>query len=672
MGIFTGLPDFGRPERAGVAEGYLAYDQPAILSVVPGSLSPQPLEVDQCLQERGTEIAQFALVTAGFTLDTAMDTTTRDDRTRLLARPAPLGAGLVRLTTPADLGVPATALAPQPCDAAAGAVLPTLIRLDGVAAELLIGALRAGLLTLGAVALVTVHGVATRCPGTLTVDVDTLLNSLGGGPLPAGGLADRARTGLPGITVSGVPDDDRLVAAAVLDRLVARLAAPAFVDETGAGWLFAPPGDAHRKLTWDLAEPVAAARLLRLSCDPVLGEGGGAVVRRITAPPLTDGHEQLVVHSTLPAMPAGVVAATVRLSAPPVPPHRPFEAVADVRLTPPRPTPATLELAPGEALAYDLRGSAALDTDRGPRTLTGPARRVTDDRTPVVTPADLGIRVIPVHATDDLLELADVTVTARATRLSRDPARFVSRAVPRSGAAGAWLALPRDAAEVTVEAVATTHDPEPRTVRQPLPDAAVWLDPFSFTDPPWRPGEPAEQVLVVTAAGLRAVGHKGGADWEFLPLTAGPARDAAGVPQLSILEAAGMAMLAVTTALNVSNAAQDAAREACRAAGAAGDVRLSPAPFEVAGPVRLLLRQGGQFQEIAAVRPSGTVTQDAALSATLTGGQLAAVHRSLAGEKDLLVVQYLLRVTATGPRALALTGGPDPVRVASDASTWRT
>jgi hypothetical protein len=667
--MFTGLPDFGRPERSGVAEGYLAYEQPGVLSVVPGSLSPEPLQVDQYLQERDDGIAQFTLVTAGFTVDTATDTTSRDVESPLLrTRPAPLGEGWVRLVAPADLRVPAAALAPQPCDAAAGTVLPTLVRLDGVAGELLIGALRAGLQTLGAVALVTVRGVATRCPGTLKLDVGALLSGIGISPVRPRDLQERVRAGAPGITVTGGPDDVDLVAAAVVDRIVTRLAAPVFLDNTDSGWQF--PEAQPATFTWDLTEPVMAVRLLRLTCDPVLGEGGDAAVRRHEAPPLTDGREQVTVYSTLPAMPAGVVAASVRLTAPPVLPDRPFAAEATADLVPPAPASATLHLAPGEALVYDLEGSAVLKTDRGPRTVTGASRRVTGDSTPVVTPADLGVRLIPVHATDDLLDLADIMVTARATRLSRDPSVFVSRASLSMGENRAWLAVPRDAFQVTVEAEATTRGPDPRSVRQALPDAAVWLDPFSFTDPPWA--KPDDQLLVVEAAGLRVVGQKGGADWRFLPLTAGPARDAAGSPQLSLIEAAGLAMLLVTTSLQVSDAAQETARQACVAAGAVGDVRLSPAPFEVEGPAELLMLRDGQMSSLATARSSNTVTQDASFSVSLGETDLATVKRALAGEAGLLAVHYLLRVAATGPQPLALAGGPDPVLVVTDASTWRT
>ena len=666
--MFTGLPDFGRPGRSGVAEGYLAYEQPGVLSVVPGSLSPELLQVDQYLQERDDGIAQFTLVTAGFTFETAMDTTSRDvESPPLRARPAPLGEGWARLVAPSDLGVPAGAFAPQPCDAAAGIVLPIVVRLDGVAGELLVGALRAGLQTLGAVALVTVRGVATRCPGTLTVNVGALLSGIGTSPVRPRDLVDRVRAGSPGITVTGGPDDDDLVAAAVVDRIVTRLAAPVFMDDADGGWQF-PEAD-PATFTWDLAEPVMAGRLLRLTCDPVLGKGGDEAVRRHEAPPLTDGREQVTVYSTLPAMPAGVVAAEVRLTAPPVPPDRPFAAEATADLVPPAPATAALHLAPGEALVYDLEGSAVLETDHAPRTVTGADRRVTGDSTPVVTPADLGMRVIPVHATDDLLALADVTVTARATRLSRDPSVFISRASLPVGTSQAVLAVPRDAFKVTVEAEATTRGPGPRSVRQPLPDAAVWLDPFSFTDPPWA--EPDDQFLVVEAAGLRVAGRKGDADWRFLPLTAGPVRDAAGSQQLSLIEAAALAMLMVTTSLQVSDAAQETAHQACVAAGAAGDVRLSPAPFEVEGPAELLVLRDGQLSSLATARTSNTITQDASFSVSLAETDFGTVKRALAGEAGLLAVHYLLRVAATGPGPLALAGGPGPVLVAADASTWR-
>src|SRR6185295_19643057 len=156
---------------------------------------------------------------------------------------------------------------------------------------------------------------------------------------------------------------------------------------------------------------------------------------------------------------------------------------------------------------------AVLETDHVPRTVSGEGRGVTGDSTPVVTPADLGVRLLPVHATDELLDLADITVTTRASRRTRDPSVFVSRAALSVGVNRAWLAVPRDAFQVTVEAEATTRGPDSRSVRQPLPDAAVWLDPFSFTDPPWA--EPDEQWLVVEAAGLRVVGSKGGADWRW-------------------------------------------------------------------------------------------------------------------------------------------------------------
>jgi hypothetical protein len=130
-------------------------------------------------------------------------------------------------------------------------------------------------------------------------------------------------------------------------------------------------------------------------------------------------------------------------------------------------------------------------------------------------------------------------------------------------------------------------------------------------------------------------------------------------------------MLMVTTSLQVSDAAQETARQACVAAGAAGDVRLSPAPFEMEGPAELLVLRDGQLSSLATARTSNTITQDASFSVSLAETDLAAVKRALAGEAGLLAVHYLLRVAATGPQPLALAGGPDPVLVVGDASTWR-
>ncbi len=691
--MFTGLPDFGRPERCGAAGGYLAHEQPGVLCVVPDQLRPQPLQVDQYLQDGAAGVAQFAVLTAAFDLSTPDGVTSADGAegvdgaaASLVCRPAPLAGGLVRLVAPADLRVPAAALAPQPFDGSSGQVLPTLVRLDGVAGDLLVGALQAGLLTLGGLALVTVQGVAARCAGTLTLDVAALIEGVGADPLTPSRWQQLAEAGLPGVSVSGGPQDAHLLAEAVLDRVLTRLAEPAFLTDADgtsdgeggwqlpAGW---PPG---ATFSWVLSEQVEAVRLLRLTCDPVLGAGGAAAVRRHTAPPLPEGRRPLVVHSTLPAMPAGVVAATVRLTAPAVLPDRPFPAETSVHLSPPAPTPATLRLSPGEPLAYDLEAAAVLDSDLGPRTLSGPVRHVDADPTPVLTPADLGLRLIAVQASDSLLALADVTVIARATRATRDPAVLTSRAALHPGAGQAWLAVPRDAFSVDLQAQATSRGAAPRTSGQPLPDAAVWLDPFSFDDPPWADGsdqhdqqhdQQEEQMLVVEAEGLRAAGAKDGTDWQFLPLTAGPARDAAGTPQLTLIDMPGTSMLMVTTALGVSDSAQQALRRACLDAGAAEDVRLSPAPLEVQGSAELHLTDGGQDRVLASAVPSGTAGQDAAFSVSLTGGDIAPVHQALAGHAGLLTVRYRLQVAATGAQAQSLAGGPDPLLVVSDASTWR-
>jgi hypothetical protein len=294
---------------------------------------------------------------------------------------------------------------------------------------------------------------------------------------------------------------------------------------------------------------------------------------------------------------------------------------------------------------------------------------VAGDSTPVVGAADLGLRLIPVNATDDLLTEADVTVIARA-RVSDES--VVTRARLRKGPPRAWLALPREAEEVSLEAVATTLQRRPTVVTQALPVAAVWLDLFSFDDPPWPlPGKPADQPVVVEAAGLRVAGRPGQADWRFLPLTAGPVRDQSGAPQLTLLEMAGTATLMVTTALLVSDAQQEQARAACVAAGAPAHVRLAPAPFEAEEAALLVLRGDG-LHTLATTTPSGTTTQDAAFGVGLGPEDLDTVHRALAGHAGLLVVRYLLSIAASGPEADALAAAGAPVTVTGDASTWRT
>lgn len=683
--MFTGLPDFGRPRRSGDGEGFAVFEQPAATCIVPDRLRTEPLQIDTYLQDRDGRIERFTLVSAAFRVARPLDEPG--------LRPVPLRSGQARLVAPAALRVPGALLTPRPCDAATGATLPLLIRLDDVAGDLLTGALRGGLRTLGAVFLVTVAGVAARCPGALTVDADALLAAVGEVPVPPEELLARVRDGMPGIATTGGPDDARLLATAIVDRIVARLAVPAFpdapageppaADTPDGGWLFGAAPPPATTLTWSLNTPVETTRLARLACDPIVGTAAPeALLREHVAAPLTDGAERVIVHHTLPADLPGVVAATATLTAPAAPPARPFAVEALAVLEPRTPTPVTLRLAPGEALDYHLRGVAVVDTDRGPITVGGPARRLTGDPGPIVAPADLGLRLIPIHATRGLLALADVAVTARA-RLMPDGALFTAVAAPTREEAGeAWLAIPLDATDVTLHATATTRGPRGRTVAQELPDAAIWLDPFSFTDPtwdPWRdpsapdiPDTPQEEdMLVVETGGLRAAGRKDDEDWRFLPLSAGPARLEDGSPQLNLIEAGDLAMLMVTTALKVTDEAQAQVRHDAHLAGAADDVQLSPVPFTVAGPVELILTRDGTPHTLATALPSGTVTQEAAFGITLDAADLPLVRRALDGEAGLLAVRYQLRITASDPLGDALSGGPGTLALLTDASTWR-
>ena len=150
-------------------------------------------------------------------------------------------------------------------------------------------------------------------------------------------LADGFGPGFNGplVLTSLVPGD---LDPAVLDRVTTRLASPAFDDnDLGVGWRFPEAWDGHTTLTWDLSSIGPARRLLRLTCDPLVGEAGTEVVRDHQAPPLTDGRETVLVHTTVPEGTAGLVAVSVRLTAPPVPPARPFEAEVSGLLKPPEP-----------------------------------------------------------------------------------------------------------------------------------------------------------------------------------------------------------------------------------------------------------------------------------------------------------------------------------------------
>ncbi len=404
---------------------------------------------------------------------------------------------------------------------------------------------------------------------------------------------------------------------------------------------------------------------MRLASDPVIDStvtGLASVdVRRHAAPGLPEGRHRITVRTTVPDLPVGVLDVGIDLTAPAVPPERPFVVTAGVRLadvwaSPTRTAPAELALSRHEPLAYTLRATSILQTTSGLVPVEGVARLVTDDETPVVTPDDLGLRFIPVQATASLLDRADVSVTLT-TEVDGGQYVAVARLDPSTSAV--HLAVPVTAVEPTLVAVATERSSGRATTELSLPLGGLLLDLFTFPDPPWATGPgtapPTEAMMTpLEIAGLRLTPMTE-TDWSFAPLTAGVARTPDGRAQLTLMESGPTGHLAVTTTLLASDAQQEQARIALVRDHDAPEAQLTLAPEDIrATRVSLLLRgPDDEWTPLATAEPSGTFLQECAFSVPLDPVQLDGVRRATQGQDGVLRVTYEL---VSRPRAAAAAG----------------
>ncbi|MEO7846315.1 MAG: hypothetical protein ABIR82_13325 [Nocardioides sp.] len=687
-----GYPDWGLPMRIGDAPGWAAFEEPGVVLLPYAAITAVPVlptadvTVDVFGQDQGEiGIVEFGLVTVGFALSPHHAPDVTGD---LRARLAPVGRGLVCLTAPGDLGLPESLLAPEEFLPAAGQTLTTTLRLGGTEAEILVAALQRDLRALGATAWIEMPGAAERTSGALTVDVHRFLAAVRevrpDGVMTRDELTVFVDAGSPALvmTTTNDPNDARIARAltdAVVDRLVGHLGTfvPPLDAGTAGAWSLPEPG-AAATVTWDLARPILAPRSVRVATDPVIdsaGTGPASVdVRRHDAAGLPDGRHRITVRATVPDSPVGVLDVGVDLTAAAAPPDRPFPAQAGVRLAdvwaaPTRTTEVELALAPGEPLTYALRATSILQTSSGLVPIEGPARQVTDDSTPVVTPDDLALRFLPVQATASLLDRADVTVT-----LTADLAGVRYEATARLGIAGriSHLALPVTATDPSVVAVAVDRATQRATQALSLPVGGVLLDLFTFTDPPWATGPGTSPPMEPTMTSLQIAGLRltalSGTEWAFAPLTSGVARTPDGRPQLTLMETGDTGHLAVTTTLLATDAQQDLARTTLVRDHHGDDHVLTLVPEDVqAASVSLLLRgPDGTWTTLATGEPSGTFLQECAFSVPLDAGQLDAVLRATQGQADLLRVTYKLE---SRPRAAASADGGSSSARSSSSST---
>lgn len=501
-----GYPDWQAPLTLGGRLAYAAFEQPGRFYAVPAALEARgegdrpPLQLDLYQQDRGhAGLAEFGLLALRYAADFSLPALYEAAAGMAVAprfEPLPVESGLLRLTSAAALALPDAVSAPRPLDVAGAGSLAGGVRLDAMAAELFVGALRQGLATLGAEAWIVARGVAARGPGRMDVDLAVLAAALGTGPADAGmsddglhavdALLDRLAEAPESLgvrlTPSPAPDERRATAQAVLDRLLDRYAVVAAPPAGRAGsWVrFDRERMATGFATWPLDEPMLAPRCFALRTDPLgplrqlpLSELEGRVVRRHAVPALATGWQRLVVDTTISLPLLGAATSTLELQAPPHPPLRPTTLRRSLVLEAASlPALVDLRLAPGEALRYEWQAVAFV----GSEAVRGPMR-TSERQHLVIVPDDFGVDLVRLEADAGWLSEAVTEFTCRGLRPG-GPWQVLGRLDEPPG--HATIAVPRDVSVATLEARAAARLDGRRCAMAPVPLASMRLDAFSF------------------------------------------------------------------------------------------------------------------------------------------------------------------------------------------------
>ena len=138
--------------------------------------------------------------------------------------------------------------------------------------------------------------------------------------------------------------------------------------------------------------------------------------------------------------------------------------------------------------------------------------------------------------------------------------------------------------------------------------------------------------------------------WEYLPKAPTLARGPDGKPQYSLIDAAGMVMLALTAEFGLDEGALDRLRVAIAKtiAPEKGDdtpvspsaIQLRPAPFSIERATLALENADGVRKELASVTPSGFGRQSAAFMINASGPEAEALKAALTGDKGRLTIRY--------------------------------
>jgi hypothetical protein len=413
MTALAGLPDFGAPIGAPELSLFRAFGGgPAVLVPEGLQVATRPdgrPELEMVIVRRAITNAQPSYAGLAMAIDRwvaperadqALAAARAADRAATLA-PAVIDTGWVRLS-----GKSNAAALPEdltgPVALAAGGLgsvrwSATLALQAGI---LLKEALLGGAFLITARATVEIWGIAPRLPFTVSFNPSQLRAAIAAA---AGATAPRqiayddlvqlfsrpAATGGLAFDFSPAPPASQQAsdfAAAMAGRVVAAfgkiVAAPP--GEEAAYVEIAADADADMgdgRVTWDLAVPTPVPRPWLFELDPfeaarkVAGAAGpSGLVREIEVAPLPLGFWDIDVSATVPAARQGIYDLRVEIEAPARPPHRPVAVAVSVPLVEPDDGGrVTLQLSPGEQLAYTYKTLAVIQQNDGGKTLEGPA-----------------------------------------------------------------------------------------------------------------------------------------------------------------------------------------------------------------------------------------------------------------------------------------------------------
>ena len=336
------------------------------------------------------------------------------------------GGWLRLLVRDAGSAVTSTMLPPMRIASNGLGVVRVAARLTMEGVVLLKRALLEGALLAEAWAEMEVTGIAPRQPLVVKLQASRLTEALKADVRD--GLVTRAavvnalaRAGVIGALPGQFAPQD--VAEAVADRL--RNLCAVHVPSPGADfaeWWRLDLGSGDASLQWDLATPTEAVRINLLRFEPIglvrAAMSAGGLERLITErelPEFDTGFDTIYVTANLPEARSPVLSCGVDIVAEPAPPHRMHAIRETVEFVPPDDKgESTLRLAPGETRGCSFETFLITETAGGVNEWRAPRQAHPGGDLRLVI-GDFAARWIPVAATDQLVSVGDLSVTARWT-----------------------------------------------------------------------------------------------------------------------------------------------------------------------------------------------------------------------------------------------------------------